>query len=161
MRKKTCHLENEVLNCLNKERMNPEIKKHINECPVCKETVTVFNWMNQFKNTSWNAEIIEKNLPDPKSIWNRANAKWRPERKIVKKALRPMIYPEILSYMVAVSGIIFLFFSKTKDIGNILNLNTSLLTRLFPLFLFPAIIILISMLFCFFTASLEKRKKTA
>jgi len=170
MRKKICHLEKNVIDCLKAERFSPEIKKHISECPFCKDVLSVYKWINQFKNRSWNAEMLEKTLPDSETIWNRAYAKRRPDKGLVKKVLRPLIYPRVFSYGVLIIGIIFLFSSNMKEKGNIIDSNSGaglllesllkIIVQFFPLFLIPMIIVFISMLFCVFVSAFEKRKKT-
>jgi len=170
MRKKICHLEKNVIDCLKAERFSPEIKKHISECPFCKDVLSVYKWINQFKNRSWNAEMLEKTLPDSETIWNRAYAKRRPDKGLVKKVLRPLIYPRVFSYGVLIIGIIFLFSSNMKEKGNIIDSNSGaglllesllkIIVQFLPLFLIPMIIVFISMLFCVFVIAFEKRKKT-
>lgn len=171
MRKKICHLEKEVIDCLKAERLSPEIKKHTSECPICKDALSVYKWINQFKNRTWDAEMQEITLPAPETIWNSAHAKRRPDRTLVKKALRPMMYPQIFSYPILIIGVIFLLFSNMKQIGNfvdsiagvgpVLDSLSKIMAQLFPLFLFPMVIVIISMLFCAFVLAFETRKKTA
>ncbi len=64
-----------------------------------------------------------------------------------------MMFPQVISYPILLIGVIFLFFSNMNQIGN--------MAQLFPLFLFPMVIVIISMLFCVFVLAFEKRKKTA
>jgi len=167
MRKKTCHLEKEVIDCLKVERLSPEIKKHISECPICKDVVSVHKWINQFKNRTWNAEMQEKTLPAPATIWNRAHAERKPDKALMKKALKPLMYPQVFTYPILIIGVIFLFLSNIKEIGNIVDSSPVLdsllriMAQIFPLFLFPMGVVIISMLFCAFVLAFEKRKKTA
>ncbi len=65
MRKKICHLEKEVIDCLKAGRLSQEIKTHISECPICEDALSVYKWMSQFKNKAWNAEMQKKILPTP------------------------------------------------------------------------------------------------
>ena len=170
MRKKICHLEKEVIDCMKAEKLSPEIKKHISECPFCKDVASVHKWINQFKNRSWNAEMLEKTLPDPETIWNRAYKKRRPDKGLVRKALRPLIYPRVFSYGVLIIGVIFLFLSNMKEIGNIIDSSSGagpvldslskIIAQFFPLFLIPMVIVFISMFFCVFVVAFEKQKKT-
>jgi hypothetical protein len=168
MRKKSCPLEKEVMDCLKAGKLNPEIEKHTSECPVCEDVVAVYEWMNQFKNSSWEAEMLEKTLPDAETIWNRAQAKQKPDRRLVKKALRPLIYPRVFSYGALIAGVIYLFLTKGKAIGNIISSSSGAspvfdslsrtIAQLFPIFIIPAAMIIISMLFCVFIIGLEKLK---
>lgn len=171
MRKKICHLEKEVIDCLKAERLSPEIKKHISECPLCKDVVSVHKWINQLKNRAWNTEMQEKTLPDPETIWNRAHATGRPDKALAKKALKPLMYPQIFSFPILIIGAIFLFIKNMKGMGNFVNsiVGTGpvfdswlrILAQIFLLFLFPMGVVIISMLFCAFVLAFEKRKKTA
>lgn len=158
-----------VIDGLKKDKLSPEIKKHIFECPLCKDIVFAYRWMDQFISRSWNAEILEKTLPDAETIWKRAHVR-RPDKELVKKALRPLIYPRILSYGILIISVILLFLSNIKNIGNIVNPDSGsgpvldslskIITQFFPLFLIPMVIILISMLFCVLVVAFEKREKT-
>ena len=170
MRKKSCPLEREVMDCLKREKLSLEIKKHISECPFCQDIVSVHKWMNEFRNESWNAGVLEKVFPHPESIWNRAFAKRRPDKGLVKKALRPLQYFRVFSYAVIITGIIFLFLLNKKGIGSlietagagpVLDTLSKAIPQLFPIFLIPMAIIIVSMLFCFFIVAFEKLKKTA
>jgi len=170
MRKMICHLEKEVMDCLKAEKTSPEIKKHISECPFCKDVVSVHKWMNQFKSRSWNAEMLEKTLPDPETIWNMAHTKRRPDKGLVRKALRPLIYARVLSYIILISGVIFLFLSNMKEIRNIIDSSSGagpvldsfskIAAQFSPLFFIPMVTVFISMLFCIIVVALEKRRKT-
>jgi len=168
MKNKICYLEKEVVDCLKTGNLTPEIKKHINECPVCKDVVLVYEWMNLFKDKSWAAEMPEKTLPDPKSIWERAYTKPKPERKLIKKALRPLLYTRVFSYAVLTVGIIYLFLGNIKSIGSILASRTGaglvvgslskVIVQYLPLFLIPMVIVSISVLFCALVAAFERQK---
>jgi len=171
MRKKICHLEKEVIDCLKAEKLSAEIKKHISECPYCKDVVSIYKWINQFKNRTWNAEMLEKTLPAPEAIWRKAYAKRGPDKALVKKALRPLMYPRVFSYPILIIGVIFLLLKNMKGIVNIVDSSpvagpildslSRIMAQIFPLFLFPMGIVIISMIFCAFVVAFEKRKKTA
>ncbi len=156
MRKKICPLEKEVVACLEAEKPKPEIKKHISECAYCKEVAAVYNWMNEFKIKSWNTEILNKILPNLETIWNRGHLLGMPDKRLVKKALRPLIYSHALSYGVFLAGIIFLIISNIDRIKIIIN--SKLIALAFPIFLMLMAIVLISTLFCAFAAAFENRK---
>ena len=169
MRKKSCGLEKEVMDCLKSGKISPEIEKHISECPLCKDTVAVFKWMTQYKSRSWKAEMLEKTLPDPETIWNRAYATRKPDKGLVKKALRPLLYPRVFSYAALFIGVIYLFLSNMKGIGNIvtsrlgvgpvLDSLSRIVAQFFPIFLIPAVVVFISILFCVFVVAFEKLKR--
>ena len=97
-------------------------------------------------------------------------ASWRrPDKRLVKKALRPLIYPRIFSYGVLLIGVV-LFIANIKKIGNFLDSSAgvgplldaiSKMTQILPYFFLPMVVVIISMLFCVFVVAFEKRKKTA
>jgi len=158
MRKKICPMEKEVMEGLKSEKLSPEIKKHISECASCKNVVAAHDWMNQYKEKDWNTEMQKRVLPNPDTIWNRAYAKRRPDKTLVKKALRPLVYPQVFSYIAIIIGVILLLLSNVEKIGNIKD--SRIIAQILPIFLIPMMIILISMAFCVLVAAFEKRKKT-
>ena len=111
MRKKICHWEEKVIDCLKEKKLSPDIKKHVSECRSCQEAISIYRWMNEFKSKSWDAVMQEKTLPEAEAIWNRAYVRQRPDRKLVKKALRPLIFPRVFSYLY------FCFFQRGRKLG--------------------------------------------
>jgi len=158
MRKKICPLEKEVIKDLKAEKLNPEIKKHASECSYCMKIVAVHDWMNQYKERSWGDETLKKILPNPDTIWNRVHAKRKPDKTLLKKATRPMIYPQVFSYIAIIIGVILLLLSNVEKIGTITD--SRIIAQILPIFLIPMMIILISMAFCVLVVVFEKRKKT-
>lgn len=171
MKKKSCHLEREVMDCLKANKLSLEIKKHLSECQLCKDVVYAYGWISKFKEKSWNVDMPGKTLPDPELVWNRAYSKRRPDKELVKKALRPLIYARVFSYLVLIIGAVFLFLSNTKEIGKIiysgsaagpvLDSSLKIITQSLPLFIIPMTIVFISFFFCLLVVSFEKRKKVA
>lgn len=157
MKKKICPLEREIMAGLREKKLEPELQKHVSECPVCKDVVAVHTWMNQFKEKSWKTDMPKKSLPDAEAIWNRVYAWKRVDRQVVRKALRPLIYPQVLSFGVFIAGVIFLGTKGVLKFGNIFD--TPVLTRILPFFLLFVSIIIISIIFCALLLALEKRKK--
>lgn len=172
MRKKTCHLEKEVINGLKANQMRPEIEKHIAECPVCEEAVSVYKWMNQFKDIAWAAEITEKKLPEPKVLWNKAYSVRKPNKELMKKALRPLVYSRIFSYGVSVIALIYFFLFRFQDLKNFvqssllsaltqssLSTITEMPSQWLLVFIIPVFIVFFSMLFCVLVSAFEKQKE--
>lgn len=157
MKKKSCPLEKKVAESLKTEKPEPDIKKHLSECAYCAEVAAAHDWMNQYKMRSWNTEILNKTLPGLEIIWYKAHARRRTERKLVKKSLRPLLYPQALSYGVFLAGAISLIISNFDKIKTILN--SKLIVPAFSVFLMLMGIVLISTLFCVFAAAFEKRRK--
>ena len=158
MKKKICPLEREIMACLREKKLKPELQKHVSECPVCKDVVAVHTWMNQFKEKARKTDMPKKSLPDAEAIWNRTYAWKRVDEQMVRKAMRPLIYPQVLTFVVFIAGIIFLGFKGVLKFGNIFD--TLALTRIFPFFLLFMSIIILSIVFCALLLALEKRKKT-
>jgi hypothetical protein len=157
MKKKICPLETEIMAGLREKKLKPELQNHLSDCSVCKDVVAVYTWMNQFKEKTWNTDMPKKSLPDAEAIWNRVYAWKRVDRQVVRKALRPLIYPQVLSFGVFIAGVIFLGSKGVLKFGNIFD--TPVLTRILPFFLLFVSIIIISIVFCALLLALEKRKK--
>jgi hypothetical protein len=161
MRKKTCDFEKELIDCLKKETLSPEIKKHVDQCQCCQDIASVHSWMKQYKDMSWNAEVQEKTLPDPEVIWKQAHTIQKPDRELIKKALRPLLYPKMFSFGALILGIIFLFLFPLQPMATVFSPALKIISRFAWLALLPLIIVFISWLFCAFVVALERRKTPA
>ena len=157
MKKKTCPLEKEIMAGLKEGALEPELQKHLSECPACQDVVTVHTWMNQFKEKAWKTDMPKKDLPDAQAVWDRIYAWKRADKQLVRKALRPLIYPQVLSFAIFIAGIIFLGIKGVLKFGNIFDAPA--LTRILPFFLLFVSIIIISIVFGALLVALEKRKK--
>lgn len=157
MKKKICPLEKEVMEGLKEKELKPELQKHISQCPVCKDAVAVHTWMNQFKEKAWKADMPKKDLPDARAVWDRAYARKRPDKRLVSKALRPLIVPQVLSLVVFIAGGIFLAIKGFLKLGNIFD--SPALARVLPFFLILISMVFFSAIFCVLLLALEKRKK--
>lgn len=123
MKKKSCLFEEKVLNSLTTGDLEPEIKKHGENCLICKESVSIYKWMSNFQIVSKNIKVTEKELPDAEAIWEGAYSFRSPDKELVKKALRPLIFPQVLTYATAIIVLFFLFFSNFQGIRNFVNTN--------------------------------------
>jgi len=157
MKKKICPLEKEVMEGLGDKELKPELQKHISECPVCKDVVAVHTWMNRFKEKAWKTDMPKKDLPDAGAVWNRVFTRKRADKQMVRKALRPLIVPQVLSFVVFIAGGIFLGIKGVIRLGNIFD--SPVVTRVLPFFLILISMVFLSAIFCAFLLALEKRKK--
>ena len=157
MKKKICPLEKEIMAGLKEGALEPELQKHLSECPVCQDVVAVYTWMNRFKEKAWKTDMPKKDFPDARTVWNEAFARKRADKQMVRKALRPLIVPQVLSFVVFIAGIIFLEIKGVLKFGNIFDISA--LTRVLPFFLLFVSIIIISIVFGALLLVLEKRKK--
>jgi hypothetical protein len=156
MSEKTCPLEKDVLKSLRGEKMSLELQEHIDECPVCKDLALVKGWMNRFKENAWKIDMPEKTLPDAESLWNRIYARRQPDQKLVQKAMRPMLIPQVLFYGTIIAGIIAMTIWGFKKIGN--ALDSQLTSLILPFFGIMMVIVLISLSFCAIVVAFDKRK---
>jgi hypothetical protein len=156
MSKKNCPLENEVLKGLSEKKMRPELQEHITECPVCQDIALVQDWMNRFKQEAWETDMPEKILPDAASMWNRAFSRRRADKKLVQKALRPLIIPQMLLNGLLIAGIIYATFWGFKKFGYILD--NRVISQVLPFFGIIMIIVFVSLSFCAIIAAFDKRK---
>ncbi len=157
MKKKICPLEKEVMEGLGEKELKPELQKHISECPVCKDVMAVHTWMNRFKEKAWKTDMPKKDLPDARAVWNRVFARKRPDKQLVTKALRPLLFPQVLSFVVFIAGGIFLGVKGILKLENIFD--SPVLVRVLPFFLILISMVLFSVIFCILLLALEKRKK--
>ncbi len=165
MGKKTCLLEKEIIDSLKKGRLTQEIKKHLAVCPVCEEATAVYKWMSRFKDIGTRDKISLKQLPEAESIWHIAYAHRRGEKELARKALRPIVYARIASYVVFIIGMILLYsnFQEIKTF-TVTNLGASRIfgsllktaVQLLPLFLIPMAIVIFWLLLMGIVSAFEK-----
>lgn len=168
MGKPICPLEKETIESLKKGVLTQEMKKHLAVCQVCEETLSVYLWMNKFKDIRKRDDIFLKKLPEAESIWRRAYAYRRKEEELIRRALRPIVYSKIASYGVFIVGVIFLLLSYFQEIKNyaLTNIGASQLfgpllkttVRWLPLFFIPMAIVFFWMLFVAIVTTLEKSR---
>lgn len=158
MKKKICPLEMEIMTGLREKKFKPELQKHVSECPACKDIVAVHTWMNQFKEESWKTDMTKKALPNAETVKKRVYNRRRTDEQMERKALRPLIYPQVLSLGVFLAGIIFLGIKGVLKFENIFD--TLVQSRIFPLFLILLSLVFLLLIFCTLLLSLEKHKKT-
>jgi hypothetical protein len=156
MSKKTCPLETDVLKSLREEKMSQELQDHIDECPVCRDIALVQGWMHRFKENAWENDMTEKSLPEAKGLWNLVHARRMPDKKLVKKALRPLLIPQALFYGLFVAGIIWVSIWGFKKFGGILD--NPIIAQLAPFFGIMMVIVLISLSFCAIVVAFDRRK---
>lgn len=127
MKKKNCPFEKEVLEGLSSGNLAPEAKEHAESCAVCKESVTIYRWMNRFQTVSLETNTARKILPDAESIWEGAFSSpapvVNPARALEKKALLPLLFPQVLTYAAAVIVLIYLFISNLPGIQGFIKSN--------------------------------------
>ena len=156
MSKKICHREEEVQACLKTGKLSPELQKHISDCPNCQDITLVHGWMNRFKESAWKTDIPGKILPDAERMWNRVHTRTKPDKKLVRKALRPLIIPQVLFYGLIIAGIIYALFWGFKRFGNILD--SRMTSTILPFFGIMMIIVFISLSFCAIVVAFDKRR---
>jgi hypothetical protein len=159
MKKRMCPFEKDVLKGIRKQKLTPELQKHVSDCKVCENVVMVHTWMGQFKEKSLKIDMTKKNLPDARSVWDKAFVGKRPDKRLVTKALRPLIIPQVLSFGVFIAGCIFLGIKGIFRFGNIFDSPAA--ARIFPFFLVLMGMVVLSVVFCGLLLALEKRKKPA
>jgi hypothetical protein len=157
MRKRTCPSEKDVMEGLRRRALTPELQKHAAECPVCKDVAAAHAWMARFKEKAWKIDMPEKVLPDAQAVWDGAFVGRKPDTRLVKKALRPLLIPQVMSFGVFVAGSIFLGAKGTFRLGHIFD--SPALARIFPFFLALTSMVLLSAVLCGLLLVFEKRKR--
>lgn len=157
MKKRMCPYEKDVLEGLRERKLTPELQKHVSGCRVCENVVMAHTWMGQFRERALNIDMPGKNLPDARSLWDKAFAGKRPDKRLVTKALRPLIVPQVLSFFVFFAGSIYLGIKGVFRFGDIFESPAA--ARIFPFFLVLTGMSLLSVIFCGLLLALEKRKR--
>lgn len=121
MVKESCSFEQAVLEDLEKGELDREMKRHIVECPVCRDIVRVSGWMTDFKNLSMSYSMENRVLPDPGMIWERAHSSRRVDKMLVKKALMPLLIFRVLVFAAAIAAVAMLFLPKIGGLQTFLN----------------------------------------
>jgi hypothetical protein len=156
MSEKTCPVEKDVLKSLREEKMSPELQEHIAECPVCGDLALAQDWMHRFKENAWKADMPDKTLPSAEGLWNEAHARRRPDKKLVKKALRPLLIPQAIFYGLLCFGIITMTIWAIDKVGA--GVNSRVASLIFPFFGMMLVIVLISLSFCAVVEAFDRRK---
>jgi predicted anti-sigma-YlaC factor YlaD len=158
MKKKTCQWEKDVIKGLHEGKMSAVLQKHIKECSFCRDIALVQGWMHRFKENAWNLDMPGKTLPDAQSLWNRAHARKRPDRTMVRKALRPLMIYQALFYGLVTAGIVYAASWGFRKFGYILD-NPVISTGV-SFFGIMMMIVLISLSFCAVVAAFDRRKQS-
>ena len=155
MKKKSCLMEQEVLNSLAAGDLTIEIKQHLKTCPICKESAFLYQWMNDFQKVSRQGKPAEKKLPDAESLWEKAFSLKTPQKELVKKAMKPLRIYQVISYVIAIIALLYLVFAYLPGIRSLLNsspvasmilASSSVVRTLFKFFSFVTIPVFIGLL---------------
>lgn len=124
MEKKNCTFEKEVLDGLRTGMLTPAAKEHAKTCTVCRESITIQRWMNNFQAAALETKAAKKKLPDAELLWDKVYSvpthAQCPDKMLEKKALIPLLFPQVLAYAAAIITIIYLSISNLTGIKNIL-----------------------------------------
>jgi len=156
MSQKICPRETEVLESFREEKMSEELQEHIAGCPSCQDLVAVSQWMHRFRESAWNTEMQEKTLLDAQTIWNKVHARRQPDKKLVRRALRPLMIYQFLFYGLFTVGIIYAVFWGFGKFGYILE--NPVISTMIPFFGILMAVVFISMSFCAIVAALDRRR---
>jgi hypothetical protein len=178
MKKKHCPFEQEVLENLKSGDLQPRLKEHIAGCPVCEEARLVHGWLNRFHQVSMEREKPRRKIPpvDADAVWDGAFSTSSPfplpSRELVKKAMRPLIFPQLLTYFAAAAVFIFLLFSNIPVLDILFGAGsqTAVLIRTavrelaavikaFSFILIPVVVGLMSLLFFMFVSDYIPRRR--
>lgn len=172
MKKKSCLLEQEVLSNLAAGDLTAEFKQHLKTCPICKESASLYQWMNGFQKVSRQGKTAEKKLPDVESLWERAFSLKTPDKELVKKAMKPLRIYQVISYVIAIIVLPYLVFVYLPGIRGLLNSSpvvsmilaslssmTKTLFKFFSFLIIPVIIGLLSVVIFTIITGFEPKNK--
>lgn len=159
MRKKTCHLEEEVQASLYSGKLSPEIRHHISDCPVCRDSALVQGWMKRFTERAWETDMLGKTLPPALKIWNSVYTWKRIDKKLVRKAMRPLIVPQVLSLAVFIAAIGYITVWGFKKFGYILD--NPIVSQIVPFLGILMVSVILFSAFCALIALFDRRRYPA
>lgn len=124
MKKISCSFEKEVLDGLRTGVLSQAAKEHTETCTVCQESMAIQRWMNRFQAEGLETKAATKKLPDAEFFWDNVYSAPMhaqcPDKALEKKALIPLLFPQVLAYAAALITIIYLSISNLTGIKNIL-----------------------------------------
>lgn len=130
---KHCPMEEKVVQGLKTHNQIPELNTHIDQCPICRQTVQVYRWMNRFEAETVDCDMEDTRLPDAEKIWEKASANVRQSfsKDLEQKALRPLRVFQVFSYLVAFACLAIFLYVKLPVIDHFFNtyLGSSLIFR--------------------------------
>jgi hypothetical protein len=171
MKKKSCLMEQEVLNSLAAGDLTVEIKQHLKTCPICKESAFLYQWINDFQKVSRQGKPAEKKLPDAESLWEKAFSLKTPHKELIKKAMKPLRIYQVISYVIAIIVLPYLVFAYLPGIRSLMNSSpvvsmilaslssmTKTLFKFFSFVIIPVIIGLFSVVIFTIITGFEPKK---
>jgi hypothetical protein len=116
-----------------------------------------YQWLRDLKKPAARTKKISKELPDASQIWEKAHARKVIDREKIEKAMKPLLIPQIVSYVLIGIGAVFLvlvnvtdikeFAGKNLNIGYFFDFFTIVIPRLFKTFHFLKIPMILFLLF--------------
>ncbi len=91
-----------------------------------------------------------------RTIWNRVYAGKRIDRNLVRKAMRPLIIPQVLSLAVFIAAIVYILAWGFKKFGYVLD--NPVVAQIAPLFGILMISVLLFYAFCALVAAFDRRR---
>ena len=118
MKKKICSWETKVLNHLKAGEFTAELQQHLDHCSLCRETVSIYHWLNRFQavSLSLTGNALSKKLPGAEFLWDKAFSVKKADKEQLKKSLRPLRLGQVLSYGVATIVLVFFIFFHLTEI---------------------------------------------
>ncbi len=119
MKTATCAWEDRVRRGLAEGRCDPALRDHAARCPICRDVLTVSDWMLRFRDLTLDKTSVEEPLPAPGELWALAGAGRAQDPVTVKKALKPIYLYQKLAWFVSAAGsaaLVLLEFEKIKSL---------------------------------------------
>lgn len=121
MKSKECRLESQVMEGLKLGNLSPELHEHAGECEICKDSLELFQWMNQFKTSTPAAAEFE--LPSADAIWENAfkRESSRRHREIERKAMLPILIFQSFAIVVSLGVVALFLIPNLGSLGQFFN----------------------------------------
>ncbi len=117
----TCELEQSIYEELLKGNISKDNTVHVSHCKICNDLELVYQWMENFKRTSFEYEDREIQLPTAEMIWQTALTPRRTDPVLIKKVMRLLFIPRFLTFSFVVIGLIAALVGDKAGIRSILG----------------------------------------
>jgi len=119
MKTATCPREETLREAVAGGSLDPALRHHARQCPVCRDVLAVSGWMLKFRDLTLDNLRAHGPLPAPQELWDRAQAGRTIDLGTVNKALKPIYIYRKIAWLVSAVGsavLLLLEFEKIKGL---------------------------------------------
>lgn len=113
MGNKYCKFNETLRKQIKEDRISDEMKDHMKHCNECSDLYLVNSWMSGYSGK----KILKVKPPSFEKIWSGSFSGKKVDDYLLEKAMFPLKVGRIIAFMVALSAILILIVSKSREIG--------------------------------------------